>query len=437
MHLSRLFACLPLLLVACDGSTPGTEVDAAAPMEDAGTPPPGLREGGPVTYAPVYDAVTRNIGGDAREWIPTDLSVHPDGALWVVQRLERDPAFDDDSECTGRHLATGGGDCLSLEGSTVAISDPAAAELASSDNGRAALVIDGNAWHFMRRPSGIAFGAAELSYGPDDPGASEAGVTDTMTFEDTFATCHEHWTGNPTDANAFIGPSLWSADPSIYGQRGEFSWSNGSHLDMVHATQYCMGIAHERDNVYWTFNGAEGVLDRYDFGAPHYPGHSDHDDGEVTRFDLGAEGRLARLEGVPSNMVVVGQDLFLSDTGNGRVMRVDMDSPTTLFGNFMTFEMLEGEYYDGIGFEVILDRAALEAEWGGASEPSGLAVLDDGALVIASHATGHITVADPDGTIVRTLDTGTGAGLGGLTVRDGVVYFVQMTERRVYRIDVE
>ena len=41
---------------------------------------------------------------------------------------------------------------------------------------------------------------------------------------------------------------------------------------MVHATQNCMGIAWERDNVYWTLNGEEGTLDRYDFGVPHVPG---------------------------------------------------------------------------------------------------------------------------------------------------------------------
>jgi len=422
-----------LALVGC-GDPPAMRDDDAGPA-----PMSTLRTGAPVTYAPVYEAVSYRAGlGVTREWLPVDLAAHPAGELWLVQRMERNPAFDEETECTERGLAGSANDCVSLQGSTVAITEPAVLEPASDTNGRARLVVDANSLHFMRRPSSIAFGHPNLPFGPDDPGAMEAGLTDPRTYANTFATCHEHWTANTTDGGPFIGPTLWTADPAIYnGENGMFTWSNGSHLDMVHATQYCMGIAYERDNVYWTFNGAEGSLDRYDFVAPHHAGHYDHNDGVVTRFLLRIGDDLVRLPFVPSNMVLEGTSLFVADTGNGRVLRFDISSPVSQLATFRTHEGLPAVIMENITYEVVADAATLGAAWGtGTPEPSGLALLDAETLVVADHATGNVSLLELDGTPFRTLDTGTGAGLGGLTVLDGRVYFVQMNERRVYRIDV-
>ncbi|MDQ3036301.1 MAG: hypothetical protein M3Y87_28130 [Myxococcota bacterium] len=432
-HRFRFTSLALVLLGACDAPSTMMMDGDAGPL-----PMTTLRTGAPVTFEPVYEATSYAAGGGVtREWLPVDLAVHPDGELWLVQRMERDPAYDDDTECTERGLAGNPSDCVSLQGSTVAITEPSAAEPASEANGRANLVVDANSWHFMRRPSSIAFGDPALPFEPTDPGAADANVTETQTYQNTFATCHEHATGNNTDGGAFIGPSLWTADRSIYnGVNGSFEWSNGSHLDMVHATQYCMGIAYEGANAYWTFNGAEGALDRYDFGAPHYPGHHDHDDGDVTRFYLPEGDELSRLPYVPSNMVLSGASLFVADTGNGRVLRFDIASPGIEVGTFRTFESIDATAMEGIGYQVLADAAVLGAAWGGASEPSGLALLDAETLVVASHATGHITLLELDGTVIRTIDTGTGEGPGGLTVLDGRVYFVQMNERRVYRMDV-
>lgn len=423
-----LFLSSTLLLVAACGEP------ASMGTPDGGPPPAlTLRTGAAVAFAPVYDAVTY----EGRDWLPVDLAVHPTGELWVVQRMERDPAYDEMTECTDRGLAGNPSDCISLQGSTVALREPAAAEPATEANGRADLVVDANSWHFMRRPSSIAFGAPELRLEPGTPGADETGITEPMLFSNTFATCHEHWTGNATEGGAFIGPTLWTSDPAIYnGSNGSFDWSNGSHLDMVHATQYCMGIAYESANVYWTFNGAFGALDRYDFESPHFPGHYDHDDGVVTRFVFPEGDELSRLPFVPSNLEMHGTDLYVADTGNGRVIRFDTVSTPTESGTFSTFESLDATFHMGMGYEVIADSAALGAAWGGASEPSGLAFLDDDTLVVASHATGHITLLELDGTVIRTIDTGMGEGLGGVTTIGGTLYFVQMIERRVYRLDV-
>ena len=429
---------LLVLALACgddDGSRTMTAYDGGG--ADAAPQPTGLRGGAPVTFADVYAATNYTEQGVDRMWLPKDLAVHPDGELWVIQQMEREGSFTDEDECTQRGLAGAPNDCVAQQGSTVALTSPAAAEPASEANGRARLVVDANSWHFMRRPAGIAFGAPELVLEPGDPGAEDTGITEPLTFTNTFATCHEHATGNPTDMAPFIGPSLWTADPEIYdGTNGSFEWSNGSHLDMVHATQYCMGIAYEGGNTYWLFNGADGFLDRYDFGAPHHPGHYDHSDAVIERYLLPVGEELARVPGVPSNLVIDGRALWVADTGNGRVLRFDLDSPTTQFGNFATYEGTLAPTIDGLAYAAVLDSAALGAEWGGAVEPSGLTLLPDGTLVVASHATGHLTLFDADGTIVRTIDTGTGPGLGGVSSIDGTLYVVQMNQRRVLRVDV-
>ncbi|MBO6937711.1 MAG: hypothetical protein JJ863_22270 [Deltaproteobacteria bacterium] len=424
-----------LLALACGDDDGTVDPDLGTGM-DAGPAGPSLRDA-PVTFATVYEATRYTQGGYDRAYLPMDVAAHPNGQLWVVQQMERDGSFDENTECTQRGLSGDPDDCVSLQGTTVAITDPAAVEPATEANGRVRIVMDANAWHFMRRPAAIAFGATELTLDPSDPGAAETGITEPLVLRDTFATCHEHWTGNPTDMPPFIGPTLWTSDPTIYdGTNGSFSWSNGSHLDMVHATQYCMGIAYESENVYWTFNGQYGLIDRYDFGAPHHPGHYDHDDGTVTRYLLPVGDEMARVENVPSNMVIADRQLWIADTGNGRVLRFDLDSPATRFGTFTSYEGYAGDTMEGMGYTPVLDRAALEAEWGGAAEPSGLTVLADGSVLVANHATGHLTLLESDGTIVRTIDTETGAGIGGLTTVGDTVYFVQMDQRRIVRIDL-
>jgi hypothetical protein len=410
------------------------EVDCSEVMVE-----PTLRNGAPIRFSQVYQAEEyAPVAGTSRPWVPMDLTPSTHGELWVVQRMERLPEFDEFTECTSRSQAGQPNDCLGLQGSTVALRDPANPELASGE--RVNLVVDANAWHFMRRPSGIAFGVESTTLPADDPRAldpitGEPLLTEAATYPDIFATCHEHWTGNFTDSSPFIGPSLWSADPEIYnGVNGDFEWSNGSHLDMVHATQNCMGIAWEQGNVYWLFNGEEGALDRYDFGVPHVPGAADHDDGEVTRYVL--DSPLARVPNVPSNLVMRGDALYVADTGNGRVARFDLAQEMTPDGTFRTYEALPAEQMRAT-LATVVSREALAAAWGAEVEPSGLAFYDEDTFVVANHASGQISlVRAEDGEILRTEDTGLGAGIGGLTVMDGLVYFTHMGTRGVYRVDV-
>ncbi len=375
-----------------------------------------------------------------RPWIPVDLSVAPNGELWLIQRLEQSAGFDDMTECPVD--AKRPADCEALLGSTVTLREPQAVEAASAANGRATLIIDYNAWHFMRRPSAIAFGAGQVWLEPEDPGAihdTRRLLTKRAAFKRTFATCAEHRTANFTDQPFFIGPTLWTADLAIYnGTKGAYDWSNGAHLDMVHGTAYCMGIAWERDTRYWTFNGTFGTLDLYDFGAPHLPGHYYHANAAVTRYRFG-ETPLARLPNVPSNMVLVGKQLFIADSGNGRLVAFD----TAAKGRFAEFhfslppELQRIQVLEGVPLRDIASRQTLAKLWGEQVEPSGLAWVDKQTLALANHASGHITLLDLDGKVLRTIDTGLGKGIGGMTAMGGALYFAHMGTRKVYRLEIK
>lgn len=270
----------------------------------------------------------------------------------------------------------------------------------------AVLKQDGNAWHFMRRPTSIAFG---------DNG--------------NLATCAEARTGNYEDEPIdYVGPTLWSSDPEIFGVKPQ-PGQNGTHLDMLHATPFCMGIAHERDNVYWTFNGKLGALDRYDFKEPHVIGGEDHSDGEVHRY---VEGELARTPEVPSHLVVHDESggVFVADTGHGRVVRL---SPGTgeISGPI-------SDNYDALRVAARIEGAELsEFASDGFVRPSGLAI-HGGVLLVTDNATSRVhALALSDGAPLRTYDTGLAEGsLSGVAVGpDGRVYLTDLLAGSVYRVD--
>ena len=156
--------------------------------------------------------------------------------------------------------------------------------------------IDGNAWHFMSLPTGIAF-SNNFNF------ANSTGVKDANHSNGTFT-----------------GPALWSSDPEIYAQP---SGGNGSHLDMQHASPYCMGIANEVDNTFWVTDGWNGHVVRYDFVSDHGPGNDDHADGIVRRYKQIA----FKKDGVvPSHLVLDKEKrwLYVVDNGNDRVVRLDI-----------------------------------------------------------------------------------------------------------------
>lgn len=330
----------------------------------------------------------------------TDLAFNPvqEGELWVVLR---ELGFDG-SPCNAptETEASDQAACENLVG-TVAI-----IEQAHGEDPIITLKRDANAWHFMRRPSGIDFG----------PG-------------DTFATCAEHRTANFDDAAAdFIGPTLWSSDPKIFGPHGP--GGNGSHLDMLHATPYCMGIAHERDNVYWAFNGQVGAVDRYDFREPHEPGGADHSDGEVVRWLL---GELSRVPEVPSGLAYEAATgmLYIADTGNRRVVELDTRSGSE--GPPLRCD----DPQLGHRVDQVVEAVSREVVSAGTlSAPAGLA-LYKGVLFVSDHETSRIHAFSKAGEELSSFHTGLPPrSLGGVAVGpDARLYITDILSGAVRRLE--
>ncbi len=263
---------------------------------------------------------------------------------------------------------------------------------------------DGYAEHFMEETAALAF----------DTGTQ-------------FGSCGES-TNTYNDAappNNYMGPVLWTTDLGVFGEEDPLGL--GSHLDMTHETPLCVGIAWESDNVYWVFDGDDGTLVRNDFARDHGIGMDTHNDHVLHRF---TEPEVLRVEEAPGHLVIdhAANRLYAADTGNGRVVWVDMGSGE---------ETRELPISQG-------DNGATELKWEGVSwgevatgfdAPGGLA-LHGGHLYVGDWGTGEITELDLDGTVLRTLDTGFGPeALYGIEVGpDGHLYVIDNLTG-VYRID--
>jgi hypothetical protein len=322
----------------------------------------------------------------------TSLAFNPTvpGELWVALRQ-----FPSGKPCTEADQRG----CAALPGLMAVVSD------ATGPAPTADLKEDGNSWHFMRRPTAMAWSDGAL-----------------------FASCGEAYTDNFEDVPVpYAGPALWSSDPGIFGVEPT-AGQNGTHLDMLHETPYCMGIAWEADNVYWAVNGDAGSLDRYDFNVPHQIGGEDHSDGEVYRY---VTGELTRVPEVPSHAAydAARELVYVADTGNGRVLSVD-PSPAQRTGDIATYEELKGsgEMSGAAVFELV-PPGTLEL-------PSGLAFAKD-RLFVTDNATSRIHVFDAEGKELERLDTGLPTGsLAGITLGpDQKLYFSDAKTGRVLCVE--
>ncbi len=359
---------------------------------------------GTPTFVTIYDPSDDDSDGSFR---PTALAWNPSRTdeLWIT--LREPPT---DRACVST-TTTG---CPWL-GGRVAVVHGAASAPGSSP--QIETKQDGNAFHFMRATSSIAFGVDQSV-----PGTS-------VVSSPTFATCGEAWTGNYDDLDIpFIGPVLWAADPSIFAAPALASSPLGTHIDMLHESPYCVGIAHERDNVYWVFNGDAGSLDRYDFQAPHQPGADDHSDGEVWRY---AAGLLERVPEVPSHLAYDAetQRVYAADTGHGRVVALDTSSGYA-DGSITT--------YDPIATRVLMSGATLNAivPPGTLEVPSGLSLFR-GVIFVTDSSSSRIVAFDRSGRTLASIDTDLPAGsLGGIGIGpDARAYITERSLGRVLRLD--
>ncbi|MFZ5481991.1 MAG: hypothetical protein ACOZNI_34845 [Myxococcota bacterium] len=263
---------------------------------------------------------------------------------------------------------------------------------------------DGFAEHFMEETAALAF----------DPDAQ-------------FGSCGEsnNTYNGQAEANDFMGPVLWSTDLDVFAETDPYGL--GSHIDMLHESPFCVGIAWEVDNVYWVFDGDHGAIVRYDFQTDHDVGRDDHSDGIVHRL---AEPEVTREPDAPGHMAIHPETglLYVADTGNGRVLWIDTASGE-LGGN------LRGELEPLEEYKKVED-----VEWGvlieGLDRPGGLALAGD-RLYIGEFGTGVLHEYDLEGNELRTLDTGLGeAALYGIEIGpDGEMWIAETATPSVKRID--
>ncbi len=265
---------------------------------------------------------------------PTDLDFHPllsKKELWVINKR---------TESTG--------------GSTVIFNN--AGEVDQSDQQK----VDGNAWHFMSLPTGIAFSK-------NGNFANSAGVYDA-----------NHNGGDP-----FTGPALWSGDLSIYA---EPSGGNGSHLDMLHVSPYSQGIASEKDNVFWVFDGYSNDIVRYDFVDDHGPGNSFHGDAIIHRYNDFSVTRDPSHK-VVSHLVVSGEWVYVVNYGDQNIFRIQMN--TGNFGTTPTF----GPFESIVEYKYITDYTWENVVDSGLIEPAGIDIIDD-RMIVSDYATGEVIIYD-------------------------------------------
>ena len=376
---------------------------ATADSEDGLLTPPVVEEVG----LAVLGAGTQSVSGVNMSQVnssslngPRDLALNPDveGELWVVN---------------------GPDDSMTI------ISNAGTSEQ-NSDH-----VIDPYAMHFMDKPSSIAFGAALFE------GSTAL----------NFGTCHEseNTYNDQGDPNWFMGPSLWSSDRDIFGTSNPdavayltdlFDWYTdlGSHLDMLHESPLCMGIAHDHDNVYWVFDGYNKSIYRYDFQEDHGVGWDDHDDGIMARY---AEGEVGYTPDVPSHLILDQESrlLYIADTANNRIAILDTETGSQ-GSNLYAMEPATTHYK--------MDDAELwtfiDGEDFGLQAPSGIDLVGD-VLFVTDNTTSEIvafdiTAEDDEDLEIDRLDTelesGSLMGIFAASIDD--LWLVDAVADRVYRI---
>jgi hypothetical protein len=257
--------------------------------------------------------------------------------------------------------------------------------------------------HFLAKPAAIAFGAP--------------GLMATAQQEDQIT--------QPTTPADFMGPTMWTSDS------GTFEGGHNSHMDMLHNSPNSSGIAWERDNVYWVFDGAHGSLTRYDFHSDHGLGGTDHTDGEVYRA---ADGELTYVPGVAAHIAFDADSSMLYSVDPGANRIVVLNTTTGQMGDPIApnYDGSIQRYVVGMELTTLVDGSAVEVEM---STPSGLE-LHDGYLFVTDYQTSSIAAFDLDGNLVDWLDTGFPAGtlMGMEFDDDGRLYVVNSTGNQLLRI---
>lgn len=254
--------------------------------------------------------------------------------------------------------------------------------------------------------------------------ASAIAMSENGTFGNTLD-CQD---ANDSDGY-FTGPVLWDSDTSVYARANQNGPLLGSHLDMIHQTPYGEGIASAGENVYWVFDGFHNAIVKYDFVQPHIVGGDDHSDGKVWRH---SEVVVQRSSGLSSHMEFDPASgwLYIADTGNERIIKMDPNSGT-VSGNLNPYgETLAGYYnMSGTDWDVVVDTDLIK--------PTGLDIYD-GRLLISDYSNGDIIVYDitQDPVVeLGRIETGISNQIMGLKVGpEGEIWFVCYTAHELYQL---
>lgn len=255
--------------------------------------------------------------------------------------------------------------------------------------------------------------------------ASAIAISENGTFGNTL----DVQDANNNNNGYFTGPVLWPTDTSIYARANQDGPLLGSHLDMIHQTPYGVGIASAGENVYWVFDGFHNAIVKYDFVQPHIVGGDDHSDGKVWRH---SEVVVQRSPGLSSHMEFDPASgwLYIADTGNERIIKMDPNSGTVT-GNLNPYgETLAGYYnMSGTDWDVVVDTDLIK--------PTGLDIYD-GRLLISDYANGDIIVYDitQDPVVeLGRIQTGISNQIMGLKVGPGgEIWFVCYTTHELYQL---
>ena len=245
-----------------------------------------------------------------------------------------------------------------------------------------------------------------------------------------FATCQESENNyDLRDApNFFMGPTLYNAsdsllfqadgepcvhDDRIPGTAASPEASLGTepcfvaHVDMLHESPVCVGIAHDPEtvtpwgNVYWAigaryepttdeYNSRALTLLRYDFEVPHGIGVLDHSLANVRRYH---DVEIRRRPGVPGHLVVDPDSnaIYIADTGNNRVIAVDRTTGSfdhhariDQGGEFLLFSATEPAFEYSV-YQCLEQNTT----WASVRSPSGMA-LDANFVYVSEFETGDI-----------------------------------------------
>lgn len=245
----------------------------------------------------------------------------------------------------------------------------------------------------------------------------------------TFANTLDIQDANNNAGGFFTGSSLWDSDTSVYAVINQTGGTLGSHWDMIHQSPYSEGIASAGGNVYWLFDGYHNAICKYDFGSPHEYGGDDHSDGRVWRH---SDAQVQRVAGISSHMEFDPGTfwLYIADTGNERIIRMDTNTGTNS-GTLTPYGETLAGYWNVTGTTVETVVSS------GLGIPTGLEISHD-RLLVSDYSSGDIIIYDLEQNPVVELgriETGQASNIMGIKVGpDDNIWFVCPNSNELYKI---